>query len=150
MEARFLFKKIPGAQSDVNFTYFFPAINSYDQSIHSFNSFDETDPSNMTVFQCFLFMCHPGCTQRYSSRNSMALSGSHFTLNCKGWLLRPAIRNIFPLTLYTSVSGPNGNVSSAPFDKQYSRRVSIFIMSANKNRVTVYVNNLAKILFLNN
>src|SRR5450432_26931 len=76
----------------------------------------------MMVFQCFLFMWNAGITELYTSLNSSAFSGSHFTLNWRGRLSRPINKNILPATLNTSVVSPKGNDSVVDFfSRQYFR-----------------------------
>src|SRR5688572_14953670 len=82
----------------------------------------------MIVFQCVLFMWKPGTTYAYFSRNSMALSGLHLTLNRSGFDSMPARRKILPPALNTRVSLSNGKLSSTPFfARQYSLISSIFM-----------------------
>src|SRR4029079_3571395 len=79
----------------------------------------------MIVFQCFLFMWYAGMTAVYDSRSSRGFSGSHFTLNCRGWSLRLMSRKILPLTLNTSVDSPKGKDSFTDFfSRQYLRMIS--------------------------
>jgi len=72
-------------------------------------------------------MWYPGVTEENLSLSSIAKAGSHFK-----FMLRLPSRltsaNIFPFTLNTSVSSPNGKLSEAPFfEMQYSRNVTISI-----------------------
>lgn len=47
----------------------------------------------------------------YRSRNSIATSGSHFTLKLKGEEIKDVSRNTFPFTLKTRESSPKGKPS---------------------------------------
>src|SRR6516225_144731 len=50
----------------------------------------------------------------YVARSWTASSGSHLTLSCSGSPSRWEAANIFPPTLNTDTSSPNGNSSVAP------------------------------------
>ncbi len=96
--------------------------------MNCFSCREESRPSTTMVFQCFLFMWYPGSMHENCSRNSTAIPGSHFTLNCRGSADNEASRNILLLVLNTRVSSPKGKPSQTSFsDNAYSRISSIFI-----------------------
>src|SRR5262249_33237124 len=70
--------------------------------------------SSVIVFQCRLFRWYPGPIASYAERSWTASSGSHLTLTCSGSPSRWLSANIFPPTLNTDTSSPNGNSSLAP------------------------------------
>src|SRR5918992_3310301 len=86
------------------------------------------DPSMITVFQCLLFRWYPGSTAACAPRSPSASWGSHLRLTRSESAPSWDRANIFPATLNTEVSGPNGNVSSAPAnERQCSRSSAAFI-----------------------
>jgi hypothetical protein len=78
----------------------------------------DNEPSMTTVFQWRLLRWYPGSTAACAPRNASASAGSHFRLTRSESAPSRAKANIFPATLNTDVSGPNGNVSSAPANER--------------------------------
>ena len=74
----------------------------------------ESEPSTVTVFQWRLLRWYPGATAECASRSCSASWGSHLRLTDNDSERRLESAKIFPATLNTDVSGPNGNVSSDP------------------------------------
>src|ERR687888_1427570 len=93
----------------------------------------DSEPSRITVFQWRLLRWYPGITAGFASRSASASSGSHLRLTRSESAPSWERANIFPLTLNTEVSAPNGNVSSAPVKERQCLRSSLgFTASAQR------------------
>ena len=84
----------------------------------SLTASSHSEPSMITVFQWRLLRWYPGSTAACAPRNASASIGSHLRLTRSDSAPSRDNANIFPATLNTDVSGPNGNVSSAPVNER--------------------------------
>lgn len=98
-------------------------------------------------FQCFLFMCHAGCTALYRSRSSIPYSGGILTAMRGSVADRGMNMNTLPPMRNTTQSSPNGMSSVAKgSDKAYSLASSIFMIPLNsgyknKDYINMLINN---------
>ena len=105
------------------------ATNWYECCICSSSCWWDRLPLSVMVFQCFLFIWYPGVmVSGCCSRNSIAFSGLHLTLNLMGVWSMLTSKNILLLTLNARVCVSKGKLS-VTFGKvrQWSRNCSMSI-----------------------